>query len=139
MSISKTIDEMKLGESYLIEKRFTDQDVRNYAKLCGDINPIHLDDQIAKESIFKKRVVHGMLTASLFSTIIGNFLPGNGSIYLGQNCDFIKPVFLEEKVKAKLTLIEKKEKNIVIFKTEVFNESGIKVVDGQAVVMPPKR
>lgn len=84
----------------------TDEMVRNFAELSGDKNPIHLDDEYAANTPFKKRIAHGMLVSSFFSTIIAEDYPGNGSIYLEQNLKFLKPCFIGDVVKFKVSLIE---------------------------------
>ena len=75
---------IKIGESASLTKTFTDEDVRSFAAISGDKNPVHLDDEYAAKTQFKKRIAHGMLTAGLISAILGTQLPGEGSIYLGQ-------------------------------------------------------
>lgn len=135
----KIISELNIGDRATLKKVFTLKDVKKFAQLSCDINPIHLDESVAKESIFKQRIVHGMLTASLFSAIFGNDLPGQGTIYLGQNLNFLKPVYLNEEIIAEVFLIEKSEdKNIVVFETICTNSKGEKVIKGTATLMPPK-
>ena len=91
-------DKIQLGNTASITKIFSNEDVENFAGLSEDRNPVHLDDDFAKSSIFKQRIVHGMLTASLFSGLLGEKLPGKGTIYLGQNLKFSAPVPIGKKV-----------------------------------------
>lgn len=106
-----TYEEIKLGDSAFITKTITKEDVEEFAKLSLDINPIHLDQEYGKSSIFKDNIVHGMLVASLISAVIGNDLPGHGTIYLGQDLKFMKPVYIGDPCTATVTVIEKKTKN----------------------------
>lgn len=91
----KTIKDLKVGDTAFFEKTITDADVILFAGVSGDLNPVHIDELYAKTSIFKKRIVHGGLVNALFSTVLGTQLPGNGTIYMGQNSKFLKPVFLD--------------------------------------------
>ena len=87
------INELYVGQSASISRRFTSHEVELFSDLCMDKNPVHLDEEYARNSVFGNRIVHGFLTASLISGIIGSILPGNGSIYLNQNMNFRKPVY----------------------------------------------
>ena len=80
------------GMSASFEKRITDDDIVRFAEVTGDTNPLHLDDDFARESIFGGRIAHGMLTASLFSAILGTRMPGPGCIYMSQSIRFRAPV-----------------------------------------------
>ena len=134
-----TYEEIKLGDSAFITKTITKEDVEEFAKLSLDINPIHLDQEYGKSSIFKDNIVHGMLVASLISAVIGNDLPGHGTIYLGQDLKFMKPVYIGDTCTATVTVIEKKdEKDIIILDTVVSagNDENV-VIKGQAVVKKP--
>ncbi len=93
-----------LNKIWEIEKKFNEQDVISFSKLTGDNNRIHLDEEYAKKSLFGKRVVHGMLVASLFSKIFGKIFPGEGSIYLRQEIKFIAPVFIGDTILARVKL-----------------------------------
>lgn len=134
-----TYEEIKLGDSAFITKTITKEDVEEFAKLSLDINPIHLDQEYGKSSIFKDNIVHGMLVASLISAVIGNDLPGHGTIYLGQDLKFMKPVYIGDTCTATVTVIEKKdEKHIIVLDTVVSagNDENV-VIKGQAVVKKP--
>ncbi|MBU1094081.1 MAG: MaoC family dehydratase [Firmicutes bacterium] len=135
----KTIGELTLGDSAYFEKTITDADVLLFAGVSGDMNPVHINDVYAAQSIFKKRIVHGGLVSSLFSTVLGTQLPGMGTIYLQQDSKFIKPVYIQDTVKAVVEVEEiNLEKNRVKFKTTAYNQNGEAVVVGYATVMPPK-
>ncbi len=120
-------------------KTFTDDDVRTFARISGDSNPIHLDEEYAATTRFGKRIVHGMLTASLISAIIADDLPGAGTIYLGQDLKFTAPVFLGDTITTTVTITKVREdKNIVTLETVCANQNGETVIKGEAVVLAPK-
>lgn len=125
----------QIGQKASLEKVFTDEDVRTFAKISHDTNPVHLNDEYAANTIFKGRIVHGFLSGSLISAIIGTILPGEGTIYLNQTMNFRKPVRIGEKIKATVEVIEiKEEKNILTLNTYCENERGEMVIEGSAVV-----
>ncbi len=129
------INELYVGQSASISRRFTLQEVEAFSNMCMDKNPVHLDEDYARNSIFGDRIVYGFLTASLFSGIIGSVLPGNGSIYLNQNMNFRKPVYHNELVTATCTITNiREDKPIVTLETVCRNEAGEIVVDGTALI-----
>lgn len=129
------IDELYVGQSSSLSKRFTLEDVKVFAGLSQDNNPVHLDQEYAENSVFHNRIVHGFLTGSLFSAIIGTQLPGNGSIYLGQTLNFKKPVYHDQLITATVTVMEiRKDKPIVKLSTVCKNEQDEVVIDGEAIV-----
>jgi len=124
-----------MTEEYI--KTITDDDIVSFAEVSGDTNPMHLDDDFASETLFRSRIAHGMLTASLISTIIGTLLPGPGCIYLGQNLKFLRPVRIGDTVLARVvveTLIPQK-KRAALRTTCTVNDKL--VLDGDALVMVP--
>lgn len=134
----KTISELHIGDTAYIEKTFTHEDVVAFGNVCLDLNPMHFDEAFALKSIFKKRVVHGILTAGLISAVIGMKLPGPGSIYLSQELVFMKPVFIEDRIRADVIIKEIiKEKNTCLIDTICTNQCGDVVLKGMATVMPP--
>ena len=86
--------EIKIGQKASVTKTFKDEDVRKFAEVSMDVNPIHLDDEYAKKTVFGQRIVHGILTCGLISAVLANKLPGEGTIYLGQEVRFTSPVLL---------------------------------------------
>jgi len=100
-----TLDDIKPGMSAKVNRVFTDQDVRHFAELTGDNNPVHLDDAYASQRLFGQRISHGMLIASLFSALLGTRLPGHGAIYVTQTLKFKKPVYVDSLVTAKVMVI----------------------------------
>jgi acyl dehydratase len=116
----------------------TDEKIRQFADVSGDENPIHLDDDYAATTQFGKRIVQGMLTASLFSAILANDLPGYGTVYLGQNLKFTKPVFIGDTITATVTITKIREgRNIITFDTICTNQDGETVIKGDATVLAP--
>lgn len=129
------INNYYVGQSAEYIKELGEEDVNLYAKATGDYNYIHMDEEKAKKSFFKGKIVHGMLTAGLISAAIGTKLPGEGNIYLSQNLQFIKYVRIGEKIKAKITIKEiDKRKRIIILDTLCFNEKEEIVLQGDAKV-----
>lgn len=137
--IGKTIHEIKVGDCAHFEKTISETDVYMFAGITGDLNPMHINETVATESFFKGRIAHGMLVSSLISTVLGMYLPGPGTIYLGQNLRFMAPVKLGETIKATVTVTDLNvEKNRISVNTTCTNTDGTVVVDGTALVMPPK-
>ena len=128
----------ELGRVTEFYKVFSEKEVVAFAVTTEDNNLIHLDEEYAQNTMFGTRIVHGMLVASMFSKIFGTIYPGEGCLYYGQNLEFRKPVFLNDKIKAVTTLVDfNEEKNIGLFKTEAFNESGKLVINGEAKIVFP--
>ena len=124
-----------IGDRASLSKAFTEEEVYQFAEISTDKNPIHLDKDFGKASIFGERIVHGILVASLFSGLIGMELPGEGSIYLGQNLTFKAPVKIGEQVTASVEVIKiREDKPIVTLQTTCVNSLGQVVVEGEAVV-----
>lgn len=131
---------MKLnaGDTAEITKRITEADVQAFADVTGDHNPIHLDEEFAKTTRFGKRIAHGMLTASLISSVLANKLPGEGSVYLGQTLKFVAPVFPGDEITARVIVRETREdKPIVKLETLCLNQNGETVIRGEATVLVP--
>ncbi|KPJ77439.1 MAG: enoyl-CoA hydratase [Deltaproteobacteria bacterium SG8_13] len=136
----KTIEELQVGQSARFSKTITEADVYLFAGITGDLNPAHVDEEFAKKTYFKTRIAHGMLTAGFISTIIGTMLPGPGSIYIRQEVNFLKPVRIGDTVVATAEVAEvMSEKKRVRLKTFCTNQKGEVVLDGQAIVSPPRR
>jgi acyl dehydratase len=126
----------KSGQQSSISRSFTEQDVNDFARLSGDFNPIHIDPEFAKTTIFGQRIVHGVLVSSLFSNLLAEKVPGKGSIYLGQTFKFKKPVFFDQTVTAKVEVINiREDKPIVTMRTICTNEQGEELITGEAVLM----
>jgi len=129
------LNELYVGQSASLSRRFTSEDVIAFSDMCLDKNPVHLNDEYAKNSAFGRRIVYGYLVASLFSGVIGSVLPGHGSIYLNQNMNFRKPVYLDELITATCTITNmRQDKPIITMETVCKNEKGEVVIDGTAVI-----
>lgn len=130
--------ELKVGDKASVTRQFTDQDVRLYAELSTDRNPVHLDEAFAATTQFKQRIVHGMLVGSMFTGLMGEELPGNGSIYMTQNLNFKAPVYLNTDVTATVEITSIREgKPIVTLSTICTDNDGKVLVQGEAVMYVP--
>lgn len=130
-------DELKTGMSAVYSRTITDTDLRNFSGVTGDTNPMHLNEEYAKNTFFKDRIVHGFLTAGLLSTVIGTKLPGPGCIYVSQTLQFKAPVYVGDTVYARATITKLiPEKRRVILQTQCSVKDTI-VLDGEAVVQLP--
>ena len=129
---------LKVGDIYEKIVVVTDEIVRGFAKYSGDTNPIHLDDEYAGNSIFKKRIAHGLLLGSFISAVLGNEYPGNGTIYLSQNLKFLAPVFIDDEITIKFEVLEFPNNKRVLFSTKCYNQDQNQVLDGEAVILPPQ-
>lgn len=135
----KTIGELKIGDKDGFSKTISESDIYLYAGVTGDLNPAHINEEQAKDSIFGGRVAHGMLSAGLISAVLGMRIPGPGTVYLGQELRFKAPVRIGDTVTAEAEVIEIfTEKNIVKLKTICKNQKETIVIEGVATVMPPK-
>jgi 3-hydroxybutyryl-CoA dehydratase len=120
-------------------KTVSESDIYLYAGVTGDFNPAHINEDYAKQTFFKTRIAHGMLSAGFISMVIGNKLPGTGSIYVTQNLEFLAPVRIGDTITARVEIVDiVDEKNRVRLKTTCFNQEGTQVLGGEAVVSPPK-
>lgn len=111
--------------------------VRDFANISGDRNPIHLDDNYAAKTLFKKRIAHGFLVGSLISSILGNDYPGEGTIYLSQTMKFLAPVYIEDEITTTVELIEIQDKGRLLFNTFCINQDKKVVLEGEALVIGP--
>lgn len=134
-----TIGEMKIGDNASFTKTITDTDIYLYAGISGDFNPAHVNQVEAEKGMFGNRIAHGMLSAGLISAVLGTMLPGPGTIYMGQELRFTKPVFVGDTITATITVAELiPEKNRAKLETVCTNQDGEVVIKGMATVMPPK-
>lgn len=134
-----TFDEMQLGESASLAHVVGRDDIALFAAVSGDVNPAHMDPKYAATDIFGHIIVHGMWTGALVSAVLGTKLPGPGTIYLGQDLKFLKPVSPGDTITATVTVKEKRpEKHIVLLDTICTNQNGVQVLSGTATVIAPK-
>lgn len=128
-------EDLSLGMTCQLVKSFSQDDVKAFADLSMDFNPIHLDKGFASNSIFKQNIVHGFLVGSLFSAIIGTKMPGEGSIYLNQNMVFRKPVYWGQSVRAVVTVEELfPEKRRVLLSTNCYDSGNNILIEGSALI-----
>ena len=133
------IEDIEMGMTRYVRKIITDQDIEKFAEISTDHNPVHLDDEYARDTIFEGRIAHGMLTAGLISAVIGEQLPGHGTIYMSQNLKFLAPVRPGDLVHAEVKVID-----MVIDKRRVKLDcrcevNGKNVLVGEAMVLAPSR
>lgn len=127
--------DLTIGQTASLTKAFSEKDVELFAELSLDKNELHINDEYAKESIFKQRIVHGFLSGSLISAVIGTILPGKGAIYLHQDMDFKKPVYIGEEITAVVEVGRlKEEKRICYLQTRCENREGEVKISGIAIV-----
>lgn len=128
--------DMKLGMKESITKTITAEDVDMFAKISLDVNPVHLDEEYASKTMFKKRIAHGILTTGLISAVLGTKLPGEGAIYMAQELKFMAPVYIGDTITATVEIIELiAEKNRVVVSTTCRNQEGKEVIVGKATLL----
>jgi len=139
MMTGKKIGELAIGQKDFVQKTISETDVYLYAGITGDLNPAHINEEYARNTFFKGRIAHGMLTAGLISAVVGMKLPGPGTIYMAQELKFTAPVRIGDTIKAEGEVVELfPEKNIAVIKTTCTNQDGTVVLTGTATVKPPK-
>lgn len=139
--VGKTVEVLFIGQKEYMTKTISEYDVYGFAGITGDLNPAHINEEYAKDTIFKTRIAHGMLGAGLISAVLGMKLPGPGSIYLGQDIKFKSPVKIGDTITAEAEISEITNKgkfHIVNVKTTCYNQNGETVIEGNATVIPPK-
>jgi len=128
--------EIKVGDKASMTKTVSEYDVYTFAGITGDFNPVHVNSEFAKNTMFKERIAHGMLSAGFISAVLGTTLPGANTIYMGQELSFKAPVKIGDTVTATVEVLEKiEEKHRLICRTTVTNQDGILVVDGKATML----
>ena len=138
--LGKFIEEIEVGDAAQFSKTISESDVYLFTGVTGDFNPAHVNEEYAKNTFFKTRIAHGMLSSGLISTILGTKLPGPGTIYMKQDLRFLAPVHIGDTISACAEVIEViPEKNRVKLKTYCVNQENTTVLDGEAMVSPPKK
>jgi 3-hydroxybutyryl-CoA dehydratase len=136
--VKKNFADIKIGDKTTFGKTITEADVFAFAGVTGDFNPIHVNAEFAKNSMFGKRVAHGMLTASLVNQTLTN-LGGLGTIHMSQMVKFMAPVFVGDTVTVTSEVVGKNdEKNRMTVKSAVTNQEGKSVLEGEALIMMPR-
>lgn len=138
--LGKTIDELHIGQTAQFSKTVSETDVYLFAGITGDFNPAHVNQAYAEKTTFKTRIAHGMLSAGFISNVLGNTLPGPGTIYIQQVLNFRAPVSIGDTITASAEVIEiNHEKKRVRLKTICTNQDDTVVLEGEATVSPPRR
>ena len=127
-----------LGKTAHFSKTLSETDLYLYAGITGDLNPVHVDEEYAKKTKFKRRIAHGLLTASYICMPLGMYLPGPGTIQISQFLEFLKPVYIGDTITVNLEVTEILEKGRIKIRTLLKNQDGEIVLDGFAIVLPPK-
>lgn len=132
-----SLKKIEIGMSVSYSHTVTDSDIKAFAAISGDQNPVHIDEEFAKNSRYKKRIAHGLLTASYFSALFGTKIPGEGCVYASQSLKFRRPVYLGDTVTAivEVTKVDLKKKKF-FFKTECRVKNKV-VTDGEAEIFVP--
>ncbi len=128
----------RVGDAAEMTKVFTEEDVFLFAGITGDRNPVHISKEYAAATRFGERIVHGILTAGLVSAVIGMKLPGTGCLYVSQRIDFLRPVKIGDEITARVEIVEVVSEKRLRLKTQCANQRGEIVIDGEAVVVPPR-
>ncbi len=133
------IHSMRIGDTKEYTRIITKQDVEAFARITADYNPAHFDEDYCKSTVFRQPIVHGMLVGSLFSKIFGLEYPGEGTIYVSQSLTFLKPVYPDQELTIKVTVKSlDKEKNRAYFTTDIISKDNLKLLTGEAMLMPKK-
>ena len=135
----KTIEDIHVGDAAEFAKTISESDIYLFAGITGDLNPAHINEAYAAKTFFKTRIAHGMLLGGFISAILGNQLPGPGTIYVRQELNFLAPVRMGDTITTRAEVLEIiAEKNRVRLKTTCVNQEGTMVLEGEAIVSPPK-
>jgi len=133
------IEDIEMGMTRHLNKVITDRDIEMFAEISTDHNPVHLDDDYARDTIFEGRIAHGMLTAGLISAVIGEQLPGHGTVYMGQSLKFLAPVRPGDMVRAEVEVIDIDHGRRRVKLDCRCLIDGKKVLIGEATVLAPSR
>jgi acyl dehydratase len=130
----------EIDQVYTHEFRFSQDEVNRFAEVTGDKNPVHTDPDYAAKTMFRRPIMHGMLSASLFSKVFGTLFPGEGTIYLKQSLNFLKPMYVDTTYQAVFTVKDVvKEKNRAVVETLIRNTEGLVCTSGEATIMNPDK
>ena len=129
-------NEISVGRQESFTIKITESMVEKFSNLSGDLNPLHMDNEFAESSLFKKRIVHGMLLSSFFSQLIGMKLPGKNALYFSQTLNFRSPCYIDDEIEIVGKVIEKSDSTqIITVSTSIFNKSKICLIDGIAKII----
>jgi 3-hydroxybutyryl-CoA dehydratase len=131
-------EDLKIGMSAAREHTVTERDIQLFGEATGDMNPVHFDEDYARKTIFRGRVAHGVLTLGFLSAVLGNDLPGSGSIFVSSTTEFKGPVRIGDTVRVTVTVKELRERRIAVMACDC-SVAGKTVVEAEALVMAPKK
>ena len=137
--IENIYSELKVGDTGFIEKTITETDVYIYAGITGDFSWLHINEMRAQQGHFKTRIAHGMLLAGLVSNVVGNQMPGAGTIYESQSMKFLRPCYINDTIHAMTEVTELMAAGRVKLRTTCHNQHGELLMEGEAVVIPPRK
>ncbi|WDP89910.1 MAG: MaoC family dehydratase [Desulfobacter sp.] len=127
-------DDLAVGQKAFLRKTVTEADLSHFIAITGDMNPLHVDKPFAEKTFFGQRIAHGMLSAALFSTLVGMHIPGTGAIYKSQTLEFLRPVFIGDTLCAWFEIEEiHRDREEIIIKSWIENQDGAVVIQGRAV------
>jgi 3-hydroxybutyryl-CoA dehydratase len=130
-----TFNDLTIGQKAFLKKTITEDDLSHFIAITGDTNPLHVDKSFAKQTFFNQIIAHGMLSASLFSTLVGRHIPGIGAIYKSQTLEFLCPVYIGDTLCSWFEIVEiDQDKEEVVIKSWIENQDGENVIEGRAVV-----
>lgn len=129
---------IRINEVYKKDFLVSESMVYNFAECTGDENPVHLNEEFAEKTIFGRRIAHGFLVGSLISTVLGNYFPGNGTIYVSQTMRFLKPVYLNDNITVIVEVLEITAKKWLRLRTNCIKSNSEIVIEGEALIIPPK-
>ena len=138
MLIPQTRTILQVGDKGSFSKTITEKDVFAFAEASGDFNPLHIDEEYARRTVFGHRIAHGILTAGIISTVLGGEIPGLGTIFVELHIKFLKPVYFGDTVTATGTVTEIINPQRVRLMVTCHNQHGEDVALGNAIVIPPK-
>lgn len=137
-------NKIAVGDQASITRTITETDISLFAKITGDLNPLHINEEFAKKTVFKGRIAHGMLIASWVSAVLGTKLPGFGSIYISQTLRFMKPVRIGDTITTTVEVVKKIERDspkdpLIKLSTTCFNQKNQEVLTGEAVLIVKRK
>ncbi|MBF4555090.1 MaoC family dehydratase [Pseudomonas sp. p50] len=134
---SVPIDEIEVGMKASYSQTITDADIKSFAGISGDHNPVHVDSDYAAGSRFGKRIAHGLMSAGFFSAIFGMRIPGPGCVYVSQNLNFLRPVYIDDTVTAEVVVTKVDQEKRRVFFDTTCRVKGKRVISGSAEIFIP--
>ena len=131
-----SFDEIEIGVQKSFKVSISEDMLDEFAKLSGDSNPLHMNEEYASSTSFKKRVCSGMFLSSFFSRLVGMYLPGKHALHISQSLNFVNPCFIGEMITVEGKVVDKSPATKIIkLETTITNESGKRIIDGKAQVI----